>query len=101
LITQKEIATTAINNENKIINSQKDFSVINKEIVNVNNDVTKGESEISTSDATQSVVTNNFTAKKQKQNKEQITISVVDKTGGKFGLQVESTGVETIITGNE
>jgi len=79
-LAQKEIATSAIASEQNITNVQKD---------------------VITSSAPQSVVTQNSSpARNSKQNNGQITVNVVDKTGGRFGLEVEGTGIEIITTGN-
>jgi len=78
---QKELAISAMNGE---INN----SNIQNEIVN-----NAGPSE---------VMTKTSSSKKKNNNtvNGNITINVVDKTGGKFGLDVESTGVNLVTTGN-
>lgn len=49
----------------------------------------------------QKSVTNNTTYSNNKSgSNSEITINVVDKTGSKYGVEVESTGVEVITTGN-
>lgn len=80
-VTQREIASSAINNENNIINTQN---------------------EVIASRAPQAVITQNSPpAKRGRSTDKSLTINVVDKTGGRFGIQVEeSTGVEVITTGN-
>lgn len=79
-LAQREIATSAIVNEQNITNTQKD---------------------VIASSAPQSVITQNSSRQKaEKQTNGQITVNIVDKTGGKFGLEVESTGIEVTTTGN-
>ncbi len=80
-IVQRELSTTAITNENNIVKDQK-------EIVTSNN-------------APKSVITQgNALARSSKTMNGQININVVDKTGSEFALEVESTGVDVITTGN-
>lgn len=79
-LAQREIATSAIVNEQNITNTQKD---------------------VIANSAPQSVITQNSSRQKaEKQTSGQITVNIVDKTGGKFGLEVESTGIEVTTTGN-
>lgn len=79
-IAQRELATSAIVNEKNITNTQKD---------------------VIESSAPKSVITQNSEPiRRSKSGNEQITINLVDKTGGKFALEVESTGIEVITTGN-
>lgn len=80
-IVQRELSTTAINNEDNLARNQK-------EIITSNN-------------APKSVVTQNNTSfKNSKTMNGQININVVDRTGNEFALEVESTGVDVITTGN-
>lgn len=80
-IVQRELATTLINNENSIVNNQKDV-------------IDSNSLPIST------VNQNNTRSRNEKNINGAITINVVDKTGGNFALEVEGTGINVVTTGN-
>lgn len=100
---ETEIAKNAIRNEENVINTQKSIlkeSEIVKNTTNVSNsDIEKVSDVVKQKEV--STFRNEFTTSQNRQNKkETITINIVDKTNNKFGLQIESTGVNVITTGN-
>jgi TP901 family phage tail tape measure protein len=87
-----EIAKTSINNENNIINTQKEVlndKSLGGDIVNDRNILDKKE----TMPIAQS-------SRRQENKKNELVIKVVDNTGNKFSIEVESTGIDVIRTGN-
>lgn len=79
-----QIANSAITNERKIINAQKDV---------VNNNTQREITNTTTN-------TNNFNSRSTSEERE-IKIFVVDRTSGEYGVEVESTGIKVITTGND
>jgi uncharacterized protein YukE len=76
-VVQRELATSVINNENNIINNQRE-SV----------------------QTPQGIVTGGASNRKSNSENNTVTLYIVDQTGDKFGFQVEGTGVNVITTGN-
>jgi hypothetical protein len=77
----KQIANTAITNERNIISNNAENLVEQKSITNTNNNF-RGD-------------------KNEPTGKNEITIFLVNKTEGKFGIEVEGTGVNVVQTGND
>jgi TP901 family phage tail tape measure protein len=101
-----ELAISSIKNEENVINTQKDVlresnisentsNVLNKEFVSESNLVKQKDISTINNQGNTSNTNNRKSDKKQ-----EITINVVDKTGGKFGVQVEGTGITVKPTGN-
>lgn len=91
---QREIAISGMAREFKNTSIQNSI---------INNNVQSGPTEVVTpfSGQGQNNQSNNKNASnKNSSGTQQIFISVVDKTGGKFGVEVESTGLEVNTTGN-
>jgi hypothetical protein len=87
-----ELATKTVRNENKIIRTQREV-ISNKTIAN--------SEVINQRSALGEVITpSSPTRSRQSKQKQEITINVIDKTNGKFGIQVEGTGLEVQTTGN-
>ncbi len=92
---QREIAISGMAREFK-------NTSIQNSIINNNSNVQSGPSEIVTpfSSSTGSQSDNKNSSNKNSSSNQQISISIIDKTGGKFGIEVESTGVDVNTTGN-
>jgi len=97
---ESEIAKTAIRNEQNVINTQKD--VINESNIIEN---TTNRDLVKESNITQKSTINENTISKTPTNrnenkKSELVITLIDKTNNKFGITVESTGIDVIRTGN-
>jgi len=102
-LKESEIAKSTIKNEENIINSQKD---VFKE-----NDIIRNISNVSNIDRESNIIkqksvtnTDNVASQNNRRNdnkKDEIKIILIDKTGDKFGVEIESTGVTVTTTGNE
>lgn len=102
-IAQKDLAVSAVDNER---NNQEIQNTIfrNKSLSTVisNQDVVDKNISANDKPATEVVTSGKPIRRKDKQNiNGTITVNVVDKTGGKFGIQVEGTGIEVVTTGNK
>jgi len=101
-VVQKEIANSSVlkdvsNTSTNTVQKELAISAMNGEINNSNI-----QNEINNNAGPNEVMTKTSSSKKKNNNTTNgnITINVVDKTGGKFGLDVESTGVNLVTTGN-
>lgn len=102
-IAQKDLAVNAVYNER---NNQEIQNTIfkNKSLSTVisNQDVVDKNISANDKPTTEVVTSGKPIRRKDKQNINGIiTVNVVDKTGGKFGIQVEGTGIEVVTTGNK
>jgi TP901 family phage tail tape measure protein len=88
-----KIAEKSIRNEENVSNVQREILKENN-VSNIENVDVVRQKQISTSTDIPTF------AKNKKQKRDEITINVIDKTGTKFGIQVESTGIDLIRTGN-
>lgn len=91
---QREIAISGMAQEFKNTSLQK--SIIN------NNNTQSVLPEVVTpfSGSTNNSQSNSQSNNKNSGSNQQLAITIIDKTGGKFGVEVESTGVEVNTTGN-
>jgi len=101
-VVQKELTNSSVlkdisNTSTNTVQKELAISAMNGEINNSNI-----QNEIVNNTGPGEVVTKTSSSKKKNNNtvNGNITINVVDKTGGKFGLDVESTGVNLVTTGN-
>jgi TP901 family phage tail tape measure protein len=88
-----EIAKTSIKNEENIVNTQKEVlndKTLGGEIVNDRNISDKKEVNMPVAQS----------SRRQENKKNELIIKVVDNTGNKFSIEVESTGIDVIRTGN-
>lgn len=101
-----ELATTKVRSEENIINSQKNLNRETNLIQNTSNitskDIVSTSEIIKQREVTneKNIATNSVSNQKMDTKKQELVITLIDKTGNKFGIQVESTGIEVIRTGN-
>lgn len=92
LLASQSLASSAVN-------SQITNSIIQRQIINGNTEKnsTLPTESISVASSQRNISRN---ANNNKSTNGTININVIDKTGGKFGIEIDNVGVEAIITGN-
>jgi len=92
------IAEKSIRNEENISNIQRE--VLKENNISNTSNIEERNFETVKQKSIQPVEGQTMIPSKRATKRDEIVINVVDKTGSKFGLQIESTGIDLIRTGN-